>query len=59
MRWNQVDIILHRGLLDVLTKFGDDRTKFHLNLEDSLRKREPKTRLAGLEMGLLTLYMMR
>jgi hypothetical protein len=55
MRWNQADGILHKDVLDVLTKFGDNRNKFQLSLGGFCCKRELKIRLAGLEMGLPTL----
>jgi hypothetical protein len=55
MRWNQADRILHGDVLDVVTKFGDDSTKFQLYQGGFCCKRELKIRPAGLEMGLLTL----
>jgi len=42
MMWNEVDKILHKGTLEVETKFGDNRTQFQCTQSDFVSKKVRK-----------------
>jgi hypothetical protein len=57
MMWNKVDRIVHKAVVDEVTKFGDDCTQSQHILGDFLVEKEQKTRHTSLNLTLLSVRM--